>query len=320
MQATFQSTFRNRVRLRHLHCFVAVAQTQHLGQAGEQLGLSQPAVSKTLTELEELLGARLLARSRAGTDLTELGQRFLRHALRVLEDLDEAADSIGSSATAGRRHIRLGALPSVVPDLLQEAVLAFRRTHPEVGLAVQTGMNRTLIDWLKADLLDIVIGRMDNPAVMEGLWFEMLNTEPLLLAVRKGHPLSAMPPSMADVMAFPLVVPAQGSVPRHSAESLLARHGFVLPHGVLETADAYLGLLIAQKSDAVLLAPRCAMRQALEDGELVLLPISGQGSEEPVGLLRQGGRDLDDAAEAFVQDLRERAAQRSRGLAPKAKG
>lgn len=315
-----QSTFRSRVRLRHLHCFVAVAQTQHLGQAGEQLGLSQPAVSKTLTELEALLGARLLERKRSGTDLTELGQRFLRHALRVLEDLDEAADSVGGPGAAGRRHIRLGALPSVVPDLLQEAVLAFRAAYPEVGLAVQTGMNRTLIDWLKADLLDIVIGRMDNPAVMEGLWFEMLSAEPLLLAVRRGHALTIAPPSLADVMAFPLVVPAQGSVPRHSAESLLARHGFVLPAGVLETSDAYLGQLIALRSDAVWLAPRCAMRQALEDGELVLLPISGQGSEEPVGLLRQGGRDLDEAAEAFVQDLRERAAARSRVAVPKAKG
>ncbi|KJK24291.1 LysR family transcriptional regulator [Burkholderiaceae bacterium 16] len=315
-----QSTFRSRVRLRHLHCFVAVAQTQHLGQAGEQLGLSQPAVSKTLTELEALLGARLLERKRSGTDLTELGQRFLRHALRVLEDLDEAADSIGGPGATGRRQIRLGALPSVVPDLLQEAVLAFRATHPEIGLAVQTGMNRTLIDWLKADMLDIVIGRMDNPAVMEGLWFEMLSAEPLLLAVRKGHALAAAPPSLADVMAFPLVVPAQGSVPRHSAESLLARHGFVLPTGVLETSDAYLGQLTALQSDAVWLAPRCAMRQALEDGELVLLPISGQGSEEPVGLLRQGGRELDEAAEGFVHDLRERAAARSRGPVPKAKG
>jgi len=78
--------FRSRIRLRHLHCFVAVAQTQHLGRAGERLGLTQPAVSKTLTELEELVGTRLLVRQRAGTDLTAAGMRFLRHALRVLED------------------------------------------------------------------------------------------------------------------------------------------------------------------------------------------------------------------------------------------
>ncbi len=315
-----QPAFRSRVRLRHLHCFVAVAQTQHLGLAGEQLGLSQPAVSKTLSELEALLDARLLIRGRSGTDLTELGQRFLRHALRVLGDLDEAADSVSGAGTAGRQQLRVGALPSVVPDLLQEAVLAFRRAHPEVGLAVQTGMNRTLIEWLKADVLDIVIGRMDDPAVMEGLWFEMLDTEPLLLAVRKGHALAATHAAMAEVMACPLIVPAQGSVPRHSTESLLARHGFVLPPGTMETSDAYLGQLIALKSDAVWLAPRCAMRQALDSGELVLLPISGQGSEEPVGLLRQGSREPGAAAEAFAQDLRERAAARARGQVPGKRG
>ncbi|PLP96622.1 LysR substrate-binding domain-containing protein [Cupriavidus pauculus] len=301
--------FRSRIRLRHLHCFVAVAQAQHLGRAGEQLGLTQPAVSKTLTELEELVGARLLVRQRAGTNLTAAGMRFLRHALRILEDVDAAADSLSATDATRHERIRVGALPSIVPALLLDAVTAFRATHPEVALAVQSGMNRTLIDLLKADVLDVVIGRMDDPAAMEGLWFESLAAEPLVLAVRAGHPLADQPrPTMRDVVAWPMVVPAVGSIPRHSTESLLARHGFALPEGCLETADAYLGRLLTQQGDSVWAAPLSATRRAVAAGEMVLLPVDTQGTEEPIGLLRRSDRTLGPVAEAFAETIRRTAA------------
>ncbi len=300
-----QDAFRSRIRLRHLHCFVAVAQTQHLGRAGERLGLTQPAVSKTLTELEALVGTRLLVRQRAGTDLTAAGMRFLRHALRILEDIDAAADSLTGAGAPRHERIRLGALPSVVPALLLDAITAFRAAHPEVALAVQTGMNRTLIDLLKADVLDLVIGRMDDPAAMEGLWFESLGPEPLVFAVRAGHPLATMArPSMTEVLAWPLVIPAVGSIPRHSTESLLARHGLPLPEGCLESADAYLGRLATQQSDSVWAAPLSATRRAVAVGELVLLPIDTQGTEEPIGLLRRGDRTPGPVAEAFARQIR----------------
>lgn len=297
--------FRSRIRLRHLHCFVAVAQAQHLGRAGARLGLTQPAVSKTLTELEELVGTRLLVRQRAGTDLTAAGMRFLRHALRILEDVDAAADSVTGIDAQRHERIRVGALPSIVPALLLDAVTQFRALHPDVGLAVQSGMNRTLIDWLKADVLDVVIGRMDDPAAMEGLWFESLAAEPLVLAVRAGHPLAEHArPSMRDVMAWPMVVPAVGSIPRHSTESLLARHGFALPDGCLETADAYLGRLVTQQSDSVWAAPLSATHRAVTAGEMVRLAVDTQGTEEPIGLLRRSDRTLEPVAEAFAETIR----------------
>lgn len=299
------ASFRSRIRLRHLHCFVTVAQSRHLGRAGERLGLTQPAISKTLTELEELVGVRLLLRQRAGTDLTAAGMRFLRHALRVLEDIDAAADSVASGDLPRHERIRIGALPSIVPAVLLDAVSRFRSAHPEVGLAVQTGMNRTLIDLLKADVLDLVIGRMDDPVTMEGLWFESLGPEPLVLAVRAGHPLTEnAKPTMPEVLAWPLVVPALASIPRHSTESLLARHGASLPESCLETADAYLSRLLTQQSDSVWFAPLSAARLAVNAGELVLLPIDTQGTEEPIGLLRRSDRALEPVAEAFMEGVR----------------
>ncbi|MSE14455.1 LysR family transcriptional regulator, partial [Pantoea agglomerans] len=74
--------FNQRIRLRHLHTFVAVAQQGTLGRAAETLSLSQPALSKTLNELEELTGVRLFERGRLGAQLTTMGEQFLTHAVR----------------------------------------------------------------------------------------------------------------------------------------------------------------------------------------------------------------------------------------------
>jgi len=300
-----QDIFRNRVRLRHLYCFVAVSQTQHLGRAADRLGLTQPAVSKTLSELEELAGTRLLVRQRAGTELTTAGTRFLQHALRILADIDAAAGSVTGEVAQSHERVRLGALPSIVPAVLTDAVLRFRAAYPEVGLAIQTGMNRNLIDQLKADVLDLAIGRMDDPAVMESLWFESLGPDSLVLAVRPGHAMAkASRPTMLDCLAWPLVIPAAGSIPRHNTESLLARHGLRLPDGCVEASDAYLGRLLTRHSDNIWIAPLSAASRAMAEGELVTLPIDTQGTEEPVGLLRHKDRTLSPMAEALASCIR----------------
>ena len=80
----------NRLRLRHITCFLAVAQERNLGRAAERLHLSQPAISKTLAELEALAGAQLVERGRHGARLTPAGEHFLRYALDVGQALDSA--------------------------------------------------------------------------------------------------------------------------------------------------------------------------------------------------------------------------------------
>src|ERR1700742_2165856 len=86
------------VQLRHLRCLVAVAQERHLARAAARLRLSQPAVSKTLAELEELAGRRLVERGRAGTQLTPAGEEFLRYAVDVTQALASAAAVLTGAA------------------------------------------------------------------------------------------------------------------------------------------------------------------------------------------------------------------------------
>ncbi|EOM2330061.1 LysR family transcriptional regulator, partial [Escherichia coli] len=103
------SLFSQRIRLRHLHTFVAVAQQGTLGRAAETLNLSQPALSKTLNELEQLTGARLFERGRQGAQLTLPGEQFLTHAVRVLDAINTAGQSLHRKEDLNNDVVRVGA-------------------------------------------------------------------------------------------------------------------------------------------------------------------------------------------------------------------
>ncbi|MDZ3934582.1 LysR family transcriptional regulator [Escherichia marmotae] len=124
------SLFSQRIRLRHLHTFVAVAQQGTLGRAAETLNLSQPALSKTLNELEQLTGARLFERGRQGAQLTLPGEQFLTHAVRVLDAINTAGQSLHRKEDLNNDVVRVGALPNSALRLLESLKLVVRPNHP----------------------------------------------------------------------------------------------------------------------------------------------------------------------------------------------
>lgn len=303
------------VQLRHLRCLVAVAQERHLARAAERLRLSQPAVSKTLAELEALAGMRLVERGRRGAQLTGAGEQLLAHALRVLESIDEAAHSLAPTAEARTPRLRVGALPSLAPALLPEALADFHARRPGVQVQLQTNANAPLLDALRAGELDLALGRMSEPARMAGLTFELLYMEPLALLVRAGHPLAAQSaPSMQAVLACPLVVYSEGTTPRHATESFLSGFGLRLPAARTETLAVAVARLVVQGSDAVWFTPLGAAWDDLQSGRLVRLKIAAQGTEEPAGLLLRSAVAPSAALQDFIACVRRAGAQRREEL------
>src|SRR5207245_5761402 len=130
----------NRIRLRHLQCFLAVAEARNLRRAAEALAISQPAVTKTLNELEEILGVRLFERGRGGARPTPEAELFLRHASASVQSLAQAVDAM----LRGRDEalpLRVGALPTVAPSVLPRVLRAYRTARPGAELRVITGRN-----------------------------------------------------------------------------------------------------------------------------------------------------------------------------------
>ncbi len=303
--------FKSRIRLRHLDCFVTVAQERNLGRAAARLKLTQPAVSKTLSELEEIVGARLLERDRQGARLTRDGETFLAHAIPVLDALDAARGAVGAQQAAQAETVFVGALPTVAPDLLPPALRQFRTLYPNAKVTVQTAANAPLLQMLKSGEVDFVLGRMADPQMMIGLAFELLYMDPLVLAVRPGHPLAATgKASLQRVAEFPAIVSSRGTIPRHSTESFLQSHGLKVPPNCTETLSVSVARRLCAQSNSVWFTPLGAVRDDLQGGTLVRLPVATEGSEEPVGLLLRSEGSRSAPAEELIRILRAAAAGR----------
>ena len=312
-------TFIRSVQLRHMRCLVAVAQERHLARAAERLALSQPAISKTLAELETMAGVRLVERGTAGRrgvqGLTPVGEQLLAHALRVLEAVDASALAIAPATGGQLQRLRIGALPSVAPALLPRALADFRSKWPHVQVIVKSAANGALLDELRAGELDLVAGRMSDPRLMTGLSFELLHTEPLVFAARTGHPLARRGTTVQDVLLHPLVVYGEGTIPRHNTESFFSALGLALPTNALQTLDVSVARALVAISDAVWITPLGAARADLEERRLVRLPIRTTGTEEPVGLLMRSDADPSALRSAMAGLLRDEAGRQANNRA-----
>lgn len=185
---------------------MAVAQQGTLGRAAETLNLSQPALSKTLNELEQLTGTRLFDRGRLGAQLTLVGEQFLTHAVKVLDALNTAGQALNRKEEPASDIVRVGALPTAALGILPAAIGQFHRQQKHATLQVATMNNTMLLAGLKSGELDLGIGRMSDPELMSGLNYELLFPESLKLVVRPNHPLLQDTVTLSRVMEWPVVV------------------------------------------------------------------------------------------------------------------
>lgn len=285
-----------RIKFRHLQCFLAVAQHGSLQKAAGVLSITQPAVSKTLKELETLLAVRLFERGRRGAVLTRSGDAFARHAGASVSALREAVASVAPTRPHGSEVVTLGVLPTVAPHLIPALLLqldAVNRAGQPAGmvatsLRIHTAPNPALLTQLRQRELDLVIGRFAEPVHMVGLTFEHLYADPLVLAVRPGHPLISDPAlrsdALAHVPAFTAILPMQGTAIRHTADSFLLTRGLGQLARTVETLSVTGARNYTARSDAVWFAPRGAVQQDLDSGLLAALPVSMAGTEELVGM------------------------------------
>ncbi|MDK1953245.1 LysR substrate-binding domain-containing protein [Klebsiella pneumoniae] len=296
--------FSQRIRLRHLHTFVAVAQQGTLGRAAETLNLSQPALSKTLNELEQLTGTRLFERGRLGAQLTLVGEQFLTHAVKVLDALNSAGQALNRKEGLNNDIVRIGALPTAALGILPTVIGQFHKQQKDITLQVATMNNTMLLAGLKSGEIDIGIGRMSDPELMSGLHYELLFLESLKLVVRPRHPLLQETVTLSRVMEWPVVVSPKGTVPRQNAEALLQSQGCKMPAGCIETLSASLSRQLTVDFDYVWFVPSGAVKDDLRRGVLTALPIATQGAGEPIGILTRVDATLTPGTQTLLSAIR----------------
>lgn len=135
-----------------------------------------------------------------------MGEQFLTHAVKVLDALNTAGQSLNRKEEHATEIVRVGALPTAALGILPPVIGQFHKHQRHTTIQVATMNNTMLLAGLKSGELDLGIGRMSDPELMGGLNYELLFLESLKLVVRPGHPLLQDTVTLSRVMEWPVVV------------------------------------------------------------------------------------------------------------------
>jgi len=239
------------IDLKRMSYIVEVARAKTITVAAETLGLTQPAVTRSIAEVEEALGARLFDRVPRGMRLTEAGTRFVAHAKRILGDVDDLVTEMrtGTDTVAGR--LRLGIAPGSDAVFAIRSVRALAETHPGIALEIFTGSAEALCPRLLNGELHAVLGDSTSLQRWRDLQVTRLCRLHSACMVRKGHPITeSARPTELDMLRYPLLMAASVEAARspialryvkyglHMQPRYRTDHPFLL-RSLIKTTDAF---------------------------------------------------------------------------------
>lgn len=275
-----------RIKFRHIQCLVEIAREGSFKAAAHKLSQTQPAISKTIKELEEIVGASLMIRSRAGVDLTHAGKVFMHFAQMSLASLQQGLDGVEQATQSEGEILIIGALPSVAARLMPGFAVEFSARAPQARLRIVDGPHGYLVERLRLGELDMVIGRLGRPETMHGITFTQLYNEKVVFVVRPGHPLLAAP-SLAAISDWQVIFPSEGSAIRPLVERFLISNGIGSLPNQLDSVSGAFGRIHTQNSDAIWIISGGVVAGDIARGDLIRLPFDTEITQGPVGLMRR---------------------------------
>ena len=212
------------VSLRQLRVFLAAAQERNFSRAGNAVGLTQPAVSRSILELESTLGLKLIDRTTREVVLTEAGQSLAARLPRVLDELDQTLLDVRGFASARRGKVRVASSPTLSANLMPACIAACTRQEPDIELVLLDRVQQDALDSVRSGEVDF--GVVIEPSSCDDLTVETILSEPFVLVVPKGHALSrrhGVP--WSALQGRPLVLLDHSSGSRRLIDQALAEHG-----------------------------------------------------------------------------------------------
>lgn len=193
------------MELRHLRCFLAVAEELHFARAAERLHIEQPPLSRAIKDLEEELGVLLFARTSRSTRLTRAGRMFMEHVPRVFTALQQARDSVNAAANGFRGQLRIALSDGITPSRFSALLARCRQDEPDIEIRLSEVHLSQQIKGLLDDTYDLGFARADE--VGDGIITEPAWSDPLRVAVPDRHPLlSYKRIPLEEVLRYPLVL------------------------------------------------------------------------------------------------------------------
>lgn len=295
--------------LRQLRHVLAIDQHRNFARAADAVGLTQPALSRSLQSLEKSLGARLFDRSRAHVEPTPIGERLIERARQLLNQARSIERDLKQLLGLEVGLLRIGAGPYPADLSVGTAVGRLMQRHPGLMVDLTVGDWPELLRRVVSDDLDVAIADTEVAKADDRLAVESLPQHRINFFCRAGHPLLELQnPTLEAVRRYPIVSPA---LPRRlSALGAKDNHGVRthLPEGTVapEVRVGSFSLVqrIVAESDLIGGATRTQIAEAETRGQLVRLEIDLPWLSTTYGIIRRADRTPSPAAEAFMAILR----------------
>lgn len=304
---------RSALKLRHLQLLVALDRFRHIGRVADSLSVTQPAVSRSLAEIESALGLRLFDRSPRGTTPTAYGEVVVRLARSVLADFDRTSDELSALASGVKGRTAVGAMVVATPVLLARAVALLKERSPQTTVLVEEGDLAALMPHLRSGEIDLVVGRLEPAWASPDLETEALYNEPMVVVARPGHPLARRRAvTWEELAAQPWVVPPPWASMRKKLEQTFVRNRLEQPHDLVEAVSFLAIVSLVRERPAVAFMAQSVARAFAREKLVVVLPIAFRQPMPPVGIIRLRGARTTPSAEQLTDCLR-RVARGIRG-------
>jgi LysR family transcriptional regulator, regulator for genes of the gallate degradation pathway len=284
--------------------YVELAEQHSISAVSESLGVSQPAVSQTLREIEDSVGVSLFRRTARGVMPTPLGAVLALHVRRSLNELRIAEDEISVLKDAGRGSVTVGSLSVGRARLLPDAITTLLARFPNLSVTTEEGTFEHLAARLRAGAIDFILGALRPLEQTLGFTRKIIAHDTMSAVVRSGHPLLRRRRiSAEDLRAVRWVLPPLGAPTRELVEASFAQRQLGRPHVKVETADLAVTFGIVMQSDMVTAVSKHQFHLDLVAAGLQVLPVELSRTRRPIGILQREGGIPSQAARRLIEIL-----------------
>lgn len=294
-----------RLKTRQLLLLIALDDHRNIHRAAEALHMTQPAASKQIKDLEDMLDVRLFERLPRGMAPTMFGETMIRHARMALTSLALAHDDIVALKAGLAGQVEVGVIKTPALSLLPRAIARVKEQAPMLRIGAHMEASNVLVDRLQRGTLDFMIGRIVEKENSAGLIYEELTEEPACAVVRIGHPLLARSDlTLADLHDKPWILPPHGSILRHRFDMMFRRAGLAIPVNVVDTTALLLITALLQETDSLHVMPLEVAQYYASLSVIGILPIELPCKMDEFGIIRQQDHLLSPGADLLLKAVR----------------
>jgi DNA-binding transcriptional LysR family regulator len=293
-----------RLRLRDLHSLLVVLEAGSMARAATRLGLTQPAISKAMAEMEAELGVPLLERDARGVRPTAFGTAIAARARAMLDELAQGARDLAHLADPAAGEVRIGTTEPL-SFTVAGAIHRLARDRPRIVFDVAIADTGTLVAELRARRLDLVVTRHAFADTAEDLDVAWLFRAPLVVvADRRNKVLRRRGLRLADVMAEPWTLSPPDTFLGRAVAAAFARHGLTVPHAAMVTVSIVMRLSLIAGGRHLSMLPRTVVHHPTNKPWLRALDIAVEDRSGAVAALTLRGRWVPAPVRLFLETLR----------------